>query len=60
MFDHNLFWIRDTGLIQKMEADAVRDSRAKNTLAKTAGDRPLTFWKYDSSGILVCCKRPKL
>ena len=32
-----------------MEADAVRDSRAKNTLTKTAGDRPLTFWKYDGS-----------
>ena len=47
MFDHNLSWIRDTGLIQKMEADAVRDARAKNVkLSKIAGDRPLTLWKY--------------
>ena len=53
MFDENLSWMKDTGVIQKMEADAVRDSRAKNDkLSKIAGDRPLTFWKYDESRII--------
>ena len=44
--------MKDTGVIQKMEADAVRDSRAKNDkLSKIAGERPLTFWKYDDTKI---------
>ena len=48
MFDENLSWMRDTGLIQKMEADAIRDAKAKNVkFPKIAGDRPLTLWKYD-------------
>ena len=54
MFDENLSWMRDTGLIQKMEADAVRDSKAKNEkFTKTAGDRPMTIWKYDESTVLL-------
>ena len=52
MFNDKLSWMKDTGVIQKMEADAVRDSRAKNDkLSKIAGERPLTFWKYDNSKI---------
>ena len=48
MFDETLSWMRDTGLIQKMEADAIRDAKAKNVkFPKIAGDRPLTLWKYD-------------
>ena len=54
MFDENLCWMRDTGLIQKMEGDAARDARVKNdNLTKIAGDRPMTLWKYDESSILV-------
>ena len=50
MFDDNLSWLRDTGLIQKMEADAARDLRPKES-PKVTGDRPMTFWKYDESSI---------
>ena len=45
MFDDNLSWLRDTGLIQKMEADAARDLRPTES-PKITGDRPMTFWKY--------------
>ena len=50
MFDDNLSWLRDTGLIQKMEADAARDLRT-NESPKITGDRPITFWKYAKCSI---------
>ena len=47
MLDDNLMWIRDTGLIQKMETDAARDHVRVNNqkLQKGEGERPMTLLK---------------
>ena len=46
MFDDKLMWIRDTGLIHKMESDAAREVKVNNQkLQKEEGERPMTLWK---------------